>query len=55
MKYFKTQKSQNKKEKRSELKESLLYEGGHGHGSKSHVHSFAESAEEAELLGLANL
>jgi hypothetical protein len=54
MQYFKTKKSQLKKEKRLELKESLLLEGGHGHGAKS-VHSFAESAEEAELQGLANL
>jgi len=29
-------------------------EGGHGHGAKS-AHSFAESAEEADLQGLANL
>ena len=54
MQYFKTKKSQLKKEKRLELKESLLLEGGHGHGAKS-VHSFAESGEEAELQGLANL
>jgi hypothetical protein len=54
MQIFKSKKSQLKKEKKLELKESLLLEGGHGHGAKS-VHSFAESAEEADLHGLANL
>jgi hypothetical protein len=54
MQFFKTKKSQLKKEKKLELKESLLLEGGHGHGAKS-THSFAESAEESQLQGLPNL